>query len=101
MTSSEDNDSTQQKILERAASDPEFRTRLLQDPRAAVGEVSGVPLPPNIGIRVVEEAPGEVVLVLPAQSRSAGAQLSDSDLENVSGAGDSGGDSWTGPCICW
>lgn len=80
----------QQQILDRAAGDPEFRARLLANPNAAIQEQLGVPLPSTVTIRVIEEQPGEVVLVLPAQGITSGTHLSDTELEAVSG-GDSGG----------
>jgi hypothetical protein len=74
-----------QQVIERANSDPAFRDQLLKDPREAIQDKIGIPLPANITIRVVEEQPGEVVLVLRAQPVEPGQQLSDADLEAVSG----------------
>jgi hypothetical protein len=54
----------------------------------------GIPLPANVTIRVVEEQPGEVVLVLPATLPASGSQLSDSEPEAVAGGGTL--DSWGG-----
>jgi hypothetical protein len=79
----------QQQMIDRASSDPTFRDQLLRDPREAIQEEIGIPLPANITIRVVEEQPGEVILVLPAQSMAPGTTLSDADLEAAAG-GDSG-----------
>jgi hypothetical protein len=74
-----------QQVIERANSDPAFRDQLLKDPREAIGDKIGIPLPATITIRVVEEQPGEVVLVLPAQPAAPGQTLSDADLEEVAG----------------
>jgi hypothetical protein len=75
----------QQQIIDRANADPEFRNRLLQDPKGAIQEQLGIPLPASITVRVVEEGPGEVVLVLPEQGAASGTPLSDADLEGVAG----------------
>jgi hypothetical protein len=75
----------QQQVLDRAGTDPAFRARLLENPNAAVGEHMGSPLPAGITIRVIEEQPGEVVLVLPAQSTASGASLSEDELERAAG----------------
>jgi hypothetical protein len=55
----------ERRIVERAQSDPQFRARLIDDPRAAVGEVLGVDLPERIEVRVVEERPDLMCVVLP------------------------------------
>jgi hypothetical protein len=75
----------QRSVIDRAETDPVFHAHLLQDPKAAIEEQFGIPLPADIRIRVVEEQPGEVVLVLPAQSTGSGEQLSEADLEQVAG----------------
>lgn len=53
-------------VVAKAHRDPEFRARLLAEPRAAVAEVLGVDLPEGVTITVVEQAPAEAVIVLPA-----------------------------------
>ncbi|HLK46246.1 MAG TPA: NHLP leader peptide family RiPP precursor, partial [Acidimicrobiales bacterium] len=55
----------ERRIIDRAQSDPGFRTRLLQDPRGALGELLGVALPDGIEVRVVEERPDLMCVVLP------------------------------------
>lgn len=52
-------------LIETAQSDDTFRKLLLQDPRAALKQLIGVDPIPGYKIRVLEEVPGEVVLVLP------------------------------------
>ena len=52
-------------MIDRAQSDPQFRARLIEDPRAAVGEVLGVELPERIEVRVIEERPDLMCVVLP------------------------------------
>lgn len=83
----------EQRVLEMAATDEHFRSHLLQDPKGALREHMDMPLPDSINVRVIEEGPGEVVLVLPSQSRAAGSTLSDSELETVAGGG---ANSWVG-----
>jgi hypothetical protein len=55
----------ERRIAARAQSDPEFRARLGKDPRAAVGELLGVRLPERIEVRVVQERPDLMCIVLP------------------------------------
>lgn len=55
----------ERRIIARAASDPAFRARLLDDPRAAVGELLGVDVPERIEVTVVEERPDRICVVLP------------------------------------
>lgn len=73
-------------VVERAVSDPEFRARLLTDPRAAVTELLGVDLPEDVTITVVEQAPTEAVIVLPAAPAAEGA-VADQELTEVAGGG--------------
>jgi hypothetical protein len=74
-----------QQIVDRAMRDPDFRTRLLENPREAVLEALGTSIPAGTSIRVVEEQPGEVILVIPARSIEPGTGLSDEDLEAAAG----------------
>jgi hypothetical protein len=68
------------QIIERAQADAAFRAELVADPKAAIHAAFGVELP--VGMRVVEEAADEVVLVLPAAVADA---VGDRDLEAVAG----------------
>jgi hypothetical protein len=79
-------------VREKLAADPAFRDALLADPRAALSELVGTPIPEIVTINVHEESLTSVHLVLP--SRPASAELSDDDLELVAG----GGVCWTNSC---
>ncbi|MCC7538186.1 MAG: NHLP leader peptide family RiPP precursor [Deltaproteobacteria bacterium] len=75
------------KLIARAAQDPEFRKKLVADPKAVIEAELGRKLPGYLKVQVVEETTTNVVLVLPATKTS---ELSDADLESV--AGGLGGD---------
>jgi hypothetical protein len=62
----------ERQIIERANRDPSFRQRLLADPKAAIEEHLGIRLPPTFQVIVVEEAPNQAYLVLPAPRPSPG-----------------------------
>ena len=83
-----DRDEINASIRSRAESDPEFRSRLLADPTAAVSELLGMTVPAAVRINVHEESPSDIHLVIPAA-----AHLSDQDLDLVVG-----GD-WTYPNV--
>lgn len=68
-------------IQSRAAEDAAFRAALTANPAAALEAAFGLAVQPGISIRVIEEKPGEVALVLPASA----SELSGKDLEAVSG----------------
>jgi hypothetical protein len=69
------------RVLERAQADEAFRTALLADPRTAIQDAFEVGL--TFDVRVIEETPNEVVLVLPATERAD--ELSDEELAAVAG----------------
>ena len=68
------------KIVDKATGDPEFRARLLGDPRGALERELGVAIPASLSIEVHEESGATAHLVLPPDSR-----LSESDLQTVAG----------------
>ncbi len=55
----------QEALVARAEADQAFRALLVSDPRAALRQLLGVDPIPNYRLRVIEEQPGEVTLVLP------------------------------------
>lgn len=68
-------------VLQKAATDTAFRAALTANPAAALEAAFGLVLQPGVTIRVIEETPGEVAMVLPAGA----GELSGKDLEGVSG----------------
>ena len=65
-----------------ATTDPEFRTRLLADPRAALASL-GIEIHDDIHINIVEDDPK--TLTLPIYPIIEGVQLSDEQLTKLSG----------------
>jgi hypothetical protein len=74
-----------QSILDRASTDLAFRGRLLKDPREAIFEAFGVMIPANFRIKFIERDPDiDSLVVLPDVALRSG-ELSDEELESVSG----------------
>lgn len=74
------------QLIEKASTDPAFRRRLLEEPKAAIADLLGVALPPGMSVTVLEEQPGEHYLVLPPAPPSVEAlPLDDLDLALVGG----------------
>jgi hypothetical protein len=74
-----------QAVLERSTVDPDFRRQLLVDPRRAILERFGVSIPSSFNVKFVEKDAGvDALIVLPDFRRPDG-ELSDGDLESVSG----------------
>jgi len=72
-------------IATRAAQDADFRKRLLCDPRGAIEEMTGVPVPDTLRIQFIEKDPEiDVVIVLPDLIEEEG-ELSEQDITGVSG----------------
>ena len=72
-------------IIARALKDEGFARALRADPKAVIEREVGK-LPAGIEVKVVEETPDTLYLVLPAHP-SPGRQLSEEDLDRVTGAG--------------
>jgi hypothetical protein len=76
-------------IITRAETDAVFRAQLLSDPRTAIQATFGVRIPEDVRIRFIErDADVDALIVLPDLSSLAttpGAELSDQDLEQVTG----------------
>jgi hypothetical protein len=68
------------KVIARAWSDQLFKERLLRDPAKALKE-NGIKVPEGEAVKVVENTPKMVHLVLPARPD----ELSDEELDQVAG----------------
>jgi hypothetical protein len=69
------------KVISQAWADPEFKTRLLDEPAAVFAE-HGLEAPGGVELRAVANTPRVVYLTLPAQPSE---ELSDEALEGVAG----------------
>ena len=80
----------QEQVIARAMKDPAFRQALLSNPRDILAREYHVYLAEEISIRVLEEPPNTFTLVLPAVEEAL-LELSDADLDAVSGGQSYGG----------
>ena len=55
----------QSEIIERAWSDPEFKQKLLENPKAALQESFNITVPGDIHLNIVEETPDNFYLIIP------------------------------------
>ena len=78
--------SIQEQIIARAMKDQSFRQELLSNPRAVLAEQYNVHLPEQVAVRVLEEAPNTLTLVLP-KGEEALVELTDAELLGASGRG--------------
>jgi len=76
----------QEQVVARAMKDPSFRQALLSNPRAVLAEQYHVHLPEGVAVRVLEEAPNTLTLVLP-KGEEAIVELTDAELLGASGRG--------------
>jgi hypothetical protein len=70
-------------IRNRLADDPGFHDALLADPRAAVAELVGIPIPGGVTIEAHEESLSHLHLVIPAKASTG--EIADEELELVAG----------------
>ncbi|MYJ70446.1 MAG: NHLP leader peptide family natural product precursor [Rhodospirillaceae bacterium] len=78
------------QLRARADEDEAFRTRLHENPRSAIKDVTGLDVPEAFSIHVHEESTTDFHLVLPP----AGGRVSDQELREAAGGFAPGGDSW-------
>lgn len=72
-------------VLARAETDPVFRQGLLTDPRGIIYESFGIRIPEQFRIRFIERSADVDALVVLPDLRGATSELSDGELEQVSG----------------
>jgi len=76
----------EQHIIEKAMKDEDFRKQLMEDPKFILEQETGMKMPGSINIKVLEEDSETFYLVLPPiPTVSEDGELSDADLERVSG----------------
>ena len=78
----------QGKVIAKAQTEPEFRSQLVADPKAAIGEVIGSEISEAITIEVHEDSATSFHLVLPPSGK-----LSEDELDAAFA-----GCSWLGNC---
>jgi hypothetical protein len=74
----------EQKIIEKAMKDEEFRNKLKQNPKSAVEETLGVKLPDDVNLNINMESANEIHITIPHSSQ----ELSQEELSGVSGGWD-------------
>ena len=81
----------EEQLIAKAIKDEAFRKNLLENPKAAIEEETGIKLPESINLKVLEENPLTFYLILPPKINSETEdELSEAELEMVSGGYDWG-----------
>lgn len=71
-------------VVLKAAQDQDFRDQLLKDPKATLQAHLGIQFPEGFHVKVVENTPDELTLVIPPKLSD---ELPDEDLEGIAGGG--------------
>ena len=91
----------ERRLVERSLQDEDFRQRLLDDPRGTLEQELGRGLPEGVEVRAVEESADTIYLVLPSASRVGQVgEVTDRELEAVTGGEDSTSNANEWSCIC-
>jgi hypothetical protein len=79
----------EEKLIAKAMKDETFRKNLLENPKAAIEDETGIKLPESISLKVVEENLSTFYLILPPKiNPETEDELSEAELEMVSGGYD-------------
>ena len=78
----------EKQLIEKAFKDESFRKQLVENPGAAIEAETGRKIPETVKIKVLEEDPQTVYLVLPDTLGMSGQnELTDEELNSVAGGG--------------
>ena len=76
----------EQQLIEKAMKDESFRKQLIENPGAAIEAETGMKIPETLKIKVLEESPQTVYIVLPyIPGKDTEIELTESELEKVAG----------------
>jgi len=88
----------EQQIIEKAMKDDSFRKHLLEDPKTAFEQETGITLPASFNITVLQEDQNNVYLILPPVQSGAGEdELTEAELASVAGGAAPWGGGGGGP----
>lgn len=87
----------EEQLIEKAMKDETYRKQLIENPKEIIEKETGIKIPERIQLRVVEEKPNEVFLVLPfiIGSTAANEELTEAELSRVAGGVE------TEDCTCY
>jgi hypothetical protein len=90
----------ERRLIQRSMEDEDFRQKLIDDPKGALGQKLGERLPEGVEVRAVQESADTIYLVLPSTSAvgDEGGEISDEALEVVAGGEATCGMQGTSPC---
>ena len=75
------------RIINRAKEDPEFKQQLLANAKAVFEQELGQKLPDKFEIQALQQSPQKLYVLLPMSRDEVPSELSEAELEAVSGGG--------------
>ncbi len=91
----------EKQLIAKAWKDAKFKQALIQNPREVISKEFGVEIPADISVKVLEETPSNLYLVLPAAPAfMEGGELSDVELEAIAGGANKTPPPTTAPQCC-
>jgi hypothetical protein len=71
----------QTEVIKKVMSDEKFRAEVMKDPKVAISKAFNMTIPESLNVKVVEEDPDTIAIVVPKITN----ELSDSELDSIAG----------------
>ncbi|MES0871688.1 nitrile hydratase subunit alpha [Pseudovibrio sp. SCP19] len=71
----QDNNSFAERDYRRMINDPDYRQRLIEDPKGTLSETTGYTFPEDVRVEVIEQEPDTICMMIPIRPKGDEAQV--------------------------